>query len=68
MSDKPFYGHAAALVRQTLLDEVAKLKATLPESEAITRNLAAIEKNAPVEKMNHEVLCGYVDLLARSQP
>lgn len=60
--------HAAEIRRDALLAEVARLKPLLPDTEATRRNIAAIEKQRPVEKMDDTMLAGYVNLLARSVP
>lgn len=67
-SDRPWYGHAKSLVNAALLAEVNRLKALLPEKENVQRNIAAIEKSKPIDKMEYTDLCTYVDLLARSIP
>lgn len=61
-----YFGHANDAVRAALLEQVESLKKLIPDTEATRRNIAAIEKQRPPEKMKESMLRSYVDLLARS--
>lgn len=64
-----FYGHATALVRHTMLQEVGRLKSLLGTDNAVTlKNIARIEGVAGAEAMKDEQLTTYIDLLHRSLP
>lgn len=62
------FGFAQDIRRNALLAEVARLKPLLPDTDACRRNVAAIEKQRPPEKMDEAMLSNYVDLLTRSVP
>lgn len=58
--------HSTRLVRDALLVELSRLRALLPDTEACRRNVASIEKRAPVEKMDEGKLRDYVNLMHRT--
>lgn len=58
--------HSTRFVRDALLGELARLRALLPDTEACRKNVASIEKHAPVEKMDEGKLRDYVNLMHRT--
>lgn len=60
--------HASRIKRQVLLNEVVRLKALIPPTEATLRNIRAIETANPPKEMSDSDLSSYIDLLYRSVP
>lgn len=58
--------HSTRFVRDSLLGELSRLRALLPNTEACRRNVASIEKHAPIEKMDESKLRDYVNLMHRT--
>ena len=58
--------HSTRFVRDALLGELSRLRALLPDTEYIRRNVASIEKHAPVENMDESKLRDYVNLMHRT--
>jgi len=57
---------ATDIRRNALLSEVERLRPLLPDTEATRRNMAAIEKQRPAEKMDDDMLADFVNLMERS--